>query len=292
MIPHEQEFELYHYAESFCSQKARLGFAEKQLPFKSCHTIICDVAVDCQNLDNDYLKINPKGIVPTLVHNGEAIYDAHRIIKYIDEQYPDSGIRLWPEDPGKEKIARFWFEEGMLDDSVPFASTFGTSVPVLTLPILETLLKRQPLEVVLNKFKKHPLEQRAHLFTSLRAGDFVLPEEDVNHALTTLCKGLITLSRNLDESGGPWVLGDFSTVDITVIASFHRLEDVHLDALLDDEKISGLGDYWRRLKDRPSYKEAVLDWHDEENFRTAIVEIYGDEPSPLMGKARAILSSL
>ena len=39
-IAHQQELELYHYSESFCSQKARLGMAEKDLNYKSNHIVI------------------------------------------------------------------------------------------------------------------------------------------------------------------------------------------------------------------------------------------------------------
>ena len=105
-IPFEQEFELYHYGESLCSQKARLGMAEKQLNYRSHHIVICDVAEQCQNLTEEYIRVNPKGIVPTLIHYGEQVFDAHEIIRYVDKIYPDSGVRLWPSDPERLSIAQ------------------------------------------------------------------------------------------------------------------------------------------------------------------------------------------
>ena len=120
VIPHEQELELYHYKESLCSQKARVGMEEKQRPYKSNHIMICDIAAECENLDHEYLQVNPKGIVPTLVHYGEPVYDAHRIVKYLDEQYSDTGQKLWPDDNDLADEAGYWFTEGMLDETAPY----------------------------------------------------------------------------------------------------------------------------------------------------------------------------
>jgi len=49
LFPFEQELELYHYAESLCSQKARVGLAEKQLDYRSRHIVLCDIAEDSQS---------------------------------------------------------------------------------------------------------------------------------------------------------------------------------------------------------------------------------------------------
>ena len=110
-IPFEQEFELYHYRESLCSQKARIGMAEKELNYKSHHIVICDVAEQCQSLSEEYIRVNPKGIVPTLIHFGEQVFHAHQIIRYVDKKYPDSGESVWPTDPKKAGIAQKWLEE-------------------------------------------------------------------------------------------------------------------------------------------------------------------------------------
>lgn len=291
-LPHDQDLELYHYAESLCSQKARIGMAEKGLAYKSHHIVICDIAAECQNLEADYLRINPKGVVPTLVHRGEPVYDAHRIIKHVDAAYPDSGEKLWPDDPKSQEIASYWFSEGMLDETAAYGSTFGTAIPLLSHPILAHTLGRQPLELVIEKFKNHPIERRGKNFTALRQTGAKPPPEVMDLALTNVAKGLIEVNRLLESSGGPWLLGGFSLPDVTMMACFHRLEDVRLDDLLSHDRIPLVAGYWSRLQARPSYKQAVTDWHDAENFRSAIAEIFDDGKSPRLDRAVEILASL
>ncbi|MEM7280651.1 MAG: glutathione S-transferase family protein [Pseudomonadota bacterium] len=288
MIPFEQELELYHYCESLCSQKARIGFVEKQLDYKSHHIVICDVAEECQNLDDDYLKVNPKGIVPTLVHHGQPVYDAHQIIRHIDLEYPDSGTRLWPTDTRELKIADFWFDEGMLKDDQPLGTNFGTSIAFLSRPLLARMLQRQSLELVIEKYKRHPIEQRRKGFVALRKG-VQAPREVEERALSILINALRVVNDQLAQSGGPWVLDEFSVVDITMMACFHRLEDIHLDDLLAHKTLPELSGYWERLQNRPSYQSAIVAWHDEENWRSAIKDLYGDKKSPILDDAVSLL---
>ena len=61
MIPHEAEFELYHYGESLCSQMVRLVLEEKQIAYKSHHM---HLELTGENLSRAYKKINPKVVVP------------------------------------------------------------------------------------------------------------------------------------------------------------------------------------------------------------------------------------
>lgn len=70
-----------------------------------------------------------------------------------------------------------------------------------------------------------------------------------------------------------------------MMACFHRLQDVRLDDLLDHSAVPLIANYWQRLQDRPSYQEAVVDWHDEVNWRSAIPEIFGDGKSPRLDAA-------
>lgn len=291
-IPWQQEFELYHCNESLCSQKARLGFLEKVLAFKSHHIMLCDMNADCQNLSPEHLAINSKGQVPTLVHNGEPVYDAHRIVKHIDDAHPQSGERLWPTEAPQQALAEQWFQLGMLDDSRGLGTTFGTAIPVLTLPILAKLMERQPMATVAANMARHPVPMRRELFMRLREkGASELPPEVLEGALDSLCQGLATANGNLAEFGGPWLLGDFSLADITMMACFHRLQDVGLEAALQDPAVPHLSGYWERLQSRPSYAEGVTKWHDP-GWRSAIEEIWGNVPSPLLDDVRRRLRTL
>ena len=292
LVYHEQEFELYHYDESLCSQKARLGLTEKKIDYKSHAIVICDVAEECQNLSEEYLKVNPKGIVPTLVHNGQPVYDAHRIIRYLDEKYPNSGERLWPTEAEKMTIAEKWFAEGMLNEDGRYGSNFGMGIPILTHPILAHSLNKQPLDLVVEKYKNHPIKSRGKRFTELRREGKAFPKEVFTEALTNVCRGLIEMNGLLDRFGGPWLLGDFFLPDITMMACFHRLEDVNLDVLLHHETVPFVSAYWDRLQARVSYQEAVVNWHDEENWRPALREVYGDRSSPLYDQGMSIMYSL
>ncbi len=291
-VPYEQELELYHVGESLCSQKARIGLAEKALPYKSNHTMICDINPNCQNLSPEYLQINPKGIVPTLVHNGEPVYDAHHIIKYLDTLYPQSGARLWPSEAASQDIATGWYDEGMLKEDVPLGASFGNAIPAISLPILARTLERQPLEVVEKNMARHPLKERAELFVNLRRHRGELPPELLAQSLQTLCKGMLRVNQQLADSGGPWLLGDFSICDITMMACFHRFEDVRLDEIFQERSLPQLPDYWQRLQARPSYTSAVTAWHDEENWRSAISEVFADRKSPILAEMRQTLSAM
>src|SRR5258708_39702893 len=61
----ETMLELYHNIISTCSQKVRLCFAEKGLTYVDRHIEFSERG----HLSPEYLKLNPNGVVPTLVHH-------------------------------------------------------------------------------------------------------------------------------------------------------------------------------------------------------------------------------
>ena len=76
---------LYNAAHSTCSQKVRICLAEKNLPFED---IRLDLAKAKDHLKPEYLKLNPNGVVPTLVDGDAVITDSSVICEYLDEKYP------------------------------------------------------------------------------------------------------------------------------------------------------------------------------------------------------------
>jgi glutathione S-transferase len=80
---------LYNAAHSTCSQKVRICLAEKDLPFADMRL---DLGKSKDHLKPEYLKINPNGVVPTLVDDGDIITDSSVICEYLDEKYPSARL--------------------------------------------------------------------------------------------------------------------------------------------------------------------------------------------------------
>ncbi len=60
--------ELYHHGSSVCAAKVRFALAEKKLAWKSHYLDL----LKGDQFNPEYLKINPKAVVPTLVHDGRS----------------------------------------------------------------------------------------------------------------------------------------------------------------------------------------------------------------------------
>src|SRR5580692_11301933 len=100
--------ELYNAPQSTCSQKVRLTLAEKGLKFVE-HKL---KLFQNDQLKPEYLKLNPNGVVPTLVDGGVPIIDSSVIMEYVDEEYPEAS--LTPADTKERARMRAWlrfFEE-------------------------------------------------------------------------------------------------------------------------------------------------------------------------------------
>jgi len=81
--------ELYHNNTSVCAQKVRLVLADKGIEATEHHLSLR--AGDQQK--PEYVKLNPKAAVPTLVHDGVVVTESTVIAKYLDEIFPEPPLR-------------------------------------------------------------------------------------------------------------------------------------------------------------------------------------------------------
>jgi len=91
---------LYSHYASICSQRARLALVEKQVDFKS-------VMLHYDELDTItpvYLGINPRGVVPTIIADGEVVFDSATIMQYVNNRY--QGPELIPGDETQKKLIK------------------------------------------------------------------------------------------------------------------------------------------------------------------------------------------
>ena len=99
---------LYNNAYSTCSQKVRLVLAEKALAWEDRQIVFAKN----EHLSDEYLRLNPNGVVPTLVHDERVIIDSSVIMEYLDEVFPQPPMA--PRDAAGRAHLRQWlryFEE-------------------------------------------------------------------------------------------------------------------------------------------------------------------------------------
>jgi glutathione S-transferase len=113
----------------------RIVLHEKGLPWESK---ILDLLRGDQ-FQPEYRKLNPKAVVPTLVHDAHTITESRLIIEYLDEVFPSHP--LMPTDPYRRAIAQLWMKK--IDDYLHDA------VAVLSFAIAfrRKLLKRTPEQI-------------------------------------------------------------------------------------------------------------------------------------------------
>ena len=94
--------ELYYSWYSICSEKVLICLFEKDLPFEGRHVDLFDF----DQVKDDYLSINPAGVVPTLVDGGRPIPESTIINEYLEDVAPQPSLR--PRDPYRCAEMRAW----------------------------------------------------------------------------------------------------------------------------------------------------------------------------------------
>lgn len=54
----------------------------------------------------EYLRINPNGVIPALIHDGRPLFESGTICEYLDEVFPEPPLR--PDDAYGRAAMRNW----------------------------------------------------------------------------------------------------------------------------------------------------------------------------------------
>ena len=286
-IPHEQEFELYHYGDSIASQIARLGLAEKQVPYKSHHL---HLESSGEHMSAAYRQVNPSSLVPTLVHKGEPHYDSYKIIRYLDELFPDQGQSLWSEDSIFTQQIDMLVDEYALKEEHTPGDNFGSAVAGSSIHILNYLLQQRPWWPVFKQYLGHPVRKRGILFALIRTFGKI-PGGVYQKCLHAIAKGLVDIETRLSH-GGTYLLGDdYTAADLFLSVHFSRLVETGLGDTLSWDKLPRVAAYWQVLQQRPGFTEAISEWH-KPDWYGAMDAIYGGQPNPELPSLQAAIETL
>ena len=231
--------ELYHDWRSFCSIKVRLCLAEKGLAWESR-------VVDLMALEHtrpEYLKLNPNGVVPTLVHDGVPIIESTLINEYLNEVFPSPA--LLPADPVGRAQARFWVK---FEDDVLHPVIRPASFQLLMAPLLAKLSDGELDALV----ARHPNKARGEQFRAAARGGF--DAAAVTSAKTAMSAALDKLEKRLVEA--PFLGGlAYSLADVAAAPFIDRLEEMQMAGLWANRPV--VAAWIARVKARPAYRTAI-----------------------------------
>jgi glutathione S-transferase len=83
-----QGLHLVHYQGSACSQKVRIFMNLKKVDWQSHHL---DLSAH-QNYEPWFLGVNPRGLVPVLVHDGAVHIESNDILAYLEQVLPEPAL--------------------------------------------------------------------------------------------------------------------------------------------------------------------------------------------------------
>ena len=274
---------LYHANWSFCSQMVRVALLEKGFSFDERHIKLCDQYPEGENIDKDYLAINPLGTVPAIEIDGNVICGSEEIIYQIDKIDSNNNCSLYPDNVDETDI-RKWASDTTITDGVKFASTLGTIMPVFSSPLLQYMIKALPFSSIMKILLRHPRNDRKMIFTAMYFGNpsKKIPFMGVNNYVDEILK-----LEKLFSDGRSFFYNTFSHVDINLMCVFNRLVDLGLEETVS-HKTPFIYEYWEKLKSRNSYQNGILNYYTDKE-KKLLSEFYKNNDSSVL---KAILEQI
>jgi glutathione S-transferase len=199
----------------------------------------------------EYQKLNPKAVVPTLVHDGNVIVESTVINEYLDEIFPV--VPLKPNSPVERAEMRVWTKA--VDENlhpacgeITFASCHRHIVRRLSEDKFQAFLNSTP-----------PISVTAHWHE--RKKEIVmqgLEAPGLGDAFR-LYDGYLT-KMEIALAKQSWLAGaTFSLADIAVTPYVNRLDMLGM-ARMWEGKRPRVTEWFNRINARAAFKRALLDW--------------------------------
>jgi len=245
--------ELYHHGSSVCAAKARIALFEKDIPWTGHYLDI----LKGDQFDPEYRKLNPKGVVPTLVHDGNVVLESTVICEYLDDMFP--GPRLKPADPLAQAHMRLWTKR--VDEEVHPSVRPVTYVTTHRHSIMRK--SEEEVEEHINSDPDPVWRERKRGW--IRQG---LDAPDVQNAILTFdC-----LLKDMNEALATrkWLIGDDYTLADTGLTPYaNRLNMLGFSEMWSD--LPHFARWFEAVRERPSFKPALFDYLPED-LRSRMVE--------------------
>ena len=239
--------ELYHHGSSVCAAKVRFALGEKNLAWQGHYLDI----LKGDQFAPEYQKLNPKAVVPTLVHDGNVIVESTVINEYLDETFPD--VPLKPKSAVERAEMRVWTKA--VDENlhpacgeITFASCHRHIVRRLPEDKFQAFLNSTPPISVTTHWHERKKEIVMQGLDAPGIGDTFRLYDGY---LGKMEKALATR---------PWLAGEtFSLADIAVTPYVNRLDMLGMAPMWEGKR-PRVTEWFNRIKARAAFKPSFLDW--------------------------------
>jgi glutathione S-transferase len=229
---------LYSFGPAANSMKPLLALYEKGLPFNPRF-------VDPRKYEHHeewFKKINPRGQVPALDHDGHIITESTVICEYLEDAFPDAP-RLRPTDPVKIAEMRVWTK--WVDEYFCWCvSTIGWE------RMIGPMARQLSDEEFEAKLAQIPVVEQQKKWRSARAG---FPKEVLAEEMRKIAFSVDRLERRLAES--PWLAGEqYTLADVCNFAIANGMQH-GFSELVNTQATPHLIAWIERINERPAAKE-------------------------------------
>jgi ganglioside-induced differentiation-associated protein 1 len=239
--------DLYHHGSSVCAAKVRFALGEKDLAWQGHYLDI----LKGDQFAPEYLKLNPKGVVPTLIHDGNVFVESTVINEYIDEAFADL--------PLKSRVAVDRAEMRLWTKAVD--EILHPACGEITFASCHRHIVRRLPEDKFQQFLNSPRPISVTAQWHERKKEIVMQGLDAPGLSATfrLYDGYLSkMEKALADR--PWLAGEtFSLADVAVTPYVNRLDMLGMAPMWEGKRplVSG---WFSRIKARAAFKPAFLDW--------------------------------
>jgi len=241
--------ELYHHGSSACAAKVRFALEEKHLKWTGHYVDI----LAGEQFSPQFLAINPKAVVPVLIHNGETIRESTVICEYAEEAFPDHPI--YPPSPLERAHVRIWTKA--VDEELHPACSAITYVVSHRYTILRSGVGS--FEEFLGKGAREGVSARSLKWQYIQEGLAAPGAADKIRLYDAYLHKMEEALR-----GRAWLVGDvFSMADIAMTPYVNRLAALAMEGMWVGGRLPRVERWFERVRCRPSFHSSFIEWMPE-----------------------------
>ncbi len=232
---------LLHFDASPCSQKVRILLDEKNIDWQSHHV---DLRKH-QHVTPWFLSINPRGVVPVLVHDGVVHVESSDIMEYVDA-LPSERASFFPKDSE---------ERAYVKEELAFQSSLRLGTRALTIKFMPGQKSFLHDRQALDNYRENgtpDLSRDMEIAWWQSTADKGLSRKTLIESFASHRDALRRLEDRLQDR--EWLHGKrISVLDIAWFTTVHRLKVLGYELSRHPYLLS----YYQRLLLRPAFREEI-----------------------------------